>query len=449
MILSKLFKKKRKVCGASKQYFKSTIDLRLLPEQVIYVEGAYNRRINKVIGKRYDTISSKLKSSELSAEFVYLPFIAQQFQNPRSFFSILKYYFPFPTIDLEAGFKDVSATFRTHVISRLFFSSLGYDDVQINPGFFRYVGRDPDNVLVYEYFPFESSNKVAVLEQTDHYIHSLSEWNGADNQLDIAEDEVSFLDLREETKYPSEACKKEDTRHSKNGENLFCRYQKTSDAISRSLFDDDVEQPDSCKPLLLFEEEKALESQQAVTEHELISRIKSDIKNLKELGFYELLIKEIGCVLFEKNTNQMFQPSRLYMTDDFRIYLPDFGNTEITMASLPKTLFVFFLRHPEGISLKTLIDYKKELLEIYKLLSYRETYHNMVESVNRICNPLEGSINEKLSRIKEAFLRTMSIDTAKYYIVAGERGMKKRIEIDRSLVRLPAAFEEIELTIAL
>lgn len=70
----------------------------------------------------------------------------------------------------------------------------------------------------------------------------------------------------------------------------------------------------------------------------------------------------------------------------------------------------------------------------------------MVESVNRICNPLEGSINEKLSRIKEAFLKKMSMDTAKYYIVAGERGMKKKIEIDRSLIRLPKALEEIELT---
>jgi hypothetical protein len=70
----------------------------------------------------------------------------------------------------------------------------------------------------------------------------------------------------------------------------------------------------------------------------------------------------------------------------------------------------------------------------------------MVESINRICNPLEGSINEKLSRIKEAFHKKMSMDTANHYIVRGERGMEKRIEIDRSLIVFPDAFTEIKLT---
>jgi uncharacterized protein YggU (UPF0235/DUF167 family) len=70
----------------------------------------------------------------------------------------------------------------------------------------------------------------------------------------------------------------------------------------------------------------------------------------------------------------------------------------------------------------------------------------MVESINRICNPLEGSINEKLSRIKEAFQKEMSMDTAQHYIVKGERGMEKRIEIDRSLIVFPDAFTEIKLT---
>jgi hypothetical protein len=59
---------------------------------------------------------------------------------------------------------------------------------------------------------------------------------------------------------------------------------------------------------------------------------------------------------------------------------------------------------------------------------------------------VEGSINEKLSRIKEAFLRKMSMDTAKHYIITGQRGMKKKIEIDRSLIELPNTFEEIERT---
>ena len=90
--------------------------------------------------------------------------------------------------------------------------------------------------------------------------------------------------------------------------------------------------------------------------------------------------------------------------------------------------------------------FKKELLEIYKLLSYKEEYSDIVESIDRICNTTDGSINEKIFRIKEAFIKKMSIDTAKYYIVTGERGQKKEIPLNRSLLQLPSMFEEIIFT---
>jgi hypothetical protein len=49
----------------------------------------------------------------------------------------------------------------------------------------------------------------------------------------------------------------------------------------------------------------------------------------------------------------------------------------------------------------------------------------MVESISRICNLSKGAVNEKLSRIKEAFLKKMSMDRTKYYIVRGGRGMER------------------------
>jgi hypothetical protein len=385
--------------GNNKLYLTSATDLRLLPQQIIYVEGVYNNRINKIIRSKYDEISSKFKFATLSTEFVYLPVIAEQLQGSFSLSYILKYYFP--NVDEEKQSQITPAVFQTEFISRLLFSIFAYDN-QIKPGLFHYVKKDTENLFVYEYFPFESSNKSSILRQIDYYANSISESNYR-VLPSVDEENISCLsceDLFEEKVL--ESCyqpegKKEDDRYSRR-------------------------------------------------EHEIISNIKSAIRDLKEMGFYELLIKEIGSVLFEKDTNKMFQPSRIFMDDEFKIFLTDFNDMEIAMTPLPKSLFILFLRHPEGINLKSLIDYNKELLEIYKLLSYRETYFDMVESINRICNPFEGSINEKLSRIKEAFLRKISMDTAKYYIVAGERGMKKRIEIDRSLIQLPKVFEEIERT---
>ena len=135
------------------------------------------------------------------------------------------------------------------------------------------------------------------------------------------------------------------------------------------------------------------------------------------------------------------------MDEYFKIFLPDFDNMEIKMTTLPKTLFILFLRHSEGIILKHIHVYRKELLEIYKLLSYKEDYEDFVENIDRICNPTDGSINEKISRIKEAFLNNMSIDTAKHYIITGERGQKKEIVLSRSLLLLPQMFAELYITI--
>jgi hypothetical protein len=439
MIFIKLFKKKQDRWQDNRQYLKSTTDLRLTPEQVIYVEGSDNRRINDLISERYDEIASKLKAFRLSAEFVYLPLVTKQLQHPDSLSYLLRYYFP--SMERERDLQDISTFSQTDVISRLLFSSLGYTE-QINPGLFRYVEKDTEGYFVYEYFSFDLSKRSSIMRQIDFYANVI-----ADGQVPCP----PSVRIEEACMSMDENC----CMGSSSPKSLFKeKLRKVQEKRSDDLFDkeEQVEFRKVLETKCLLEEEKqrtrvyATPSLPCPEGYELITRIKSDIENLKELGLYELLIKEIGHNLFKEDVYSMFRPSRLLMDNDFGIYLPDFNAMEITMTPLPKALFILFLRHPEGINLKSLIDYKKELLEIYKLLSYRETYFDIVESINRICNPFEGSINEKLSRIKEAFLKKMSMDTAKYYIVTGERGKKKSIDIDRSLIELPMVFQEIELT---
>jgi hypothetical protein len=61
-----------------------------------------------------------------------------------------------------------------------------------------------------------------------------------------------------------------------------------------------------------------------------------------------------------------------------------------------------------------------------------------------MCSPLDSSVNEKLSRIKEAFVRKISEDGyAEHYFVTGDRGGKKQIRIDRRLVSLPDSLQEV------
>ena len=56
------------------------------------------------------------------------------------------------------------------------------------------------------------------------------------------------------------------------------------------------------------------------------------------------------------------------------------------------------------------------------------------QSVNLLVDPTNNSINEKCSRIREAFVLQFSDEIAQYYYITGDRLSPKHIELDRSLV---------------
>lgn len=369
---------------------KSNVDLGLLENQFIYVEGEYDARVNSAIRRLYSSISMQLKDADPDADFIYLPLITEQLQtDTRSLTDCVAYYFPNQQwTPVDCPLKELPSTAQ---LSQHFFSLCSYPD-PINPGFLRFLNRDTDGGYLYAYFMLAHRGAGSFDKQIQAYIDTIA-----------YSDSITTL-------------KEVPPQH-----------------VVGQVFEK-----------FLMSESCSMKSPEAL---DLINRIKSDIENLKAMGFYEVLLKEIGASLLERKQVQMFQPSRLFIDEQFRILLTDFHEMEILMTPLPKTLFFLFLRHPEGILLKSLIDYKTELMEIYKLLSFREQYVPMDESISRICNPAEGSVNEKISRVKEAFLKKMSMDTAQYYLIEGDRGMKKKILLDRSLVVFPEALERIQRTV--
>lgn len=126
--------------------------------------------------------------------------------------------------------------------------------------------------------------------------------------------------------------------------------------------------------------------------------------------------------------------SRLVVDKDYRIFLPDYNNIEITMQPLPKAVFFLFLQHPEGIPFKQLDYYFPELLVIYKHVGNREIEENILHSIGDIIDPTKNSINEKCSRIREAFLKHFDAAYAHYYYITGKRGEPKKITLPRELV---------------
>ena len=91
---------------------------------------------------------------------------------------------------------------------------------------------------------------------------------------------------------------------------------------------------------------------------ELLREIEWRIKDLKQRG--------ISVYILEQLINKPEKLSRLVITSDYRIILPDYNDMEISMTPLVKAVYLLFLRHLEGIIFKHLMDYRDELKDIYK-----------------------------------------------------------------------------------
>ena len=132
--------------------------------------------------------------------------------------------------------------------------------------------------------------------------------------------------------------------------------------------------------------------------------------------------------------NQSVKISRLRITRHFKIYLTDYDNAEVKMGPLPKTVFLFFLRHPEGVMFSHLMDHRKELQMIYERVCTNDDPQKMHDSIKRLIDPLDNSISEKCAAVKKAFILNIADNIASNYYISGAQGEKKGIPLDRSLV---------------
>ena len=124
--------------------------------------------------------------------------------------------------------------------------------------------------------------------------------------------------------------------------------------------------------------------------------------------------------------------SRLIITKDYSILLPEYYNLEIKMEPLVKAVYLLFLKHPEGIIFKHLPDYREELTQIYLKLKPNGMNEKVLQSIEDVTNPTLNSINEKCARINSAFQFDSNI--AKHYYIDGKRGEAKKISLPRDLV---------------
>ena len=159
---------------------------------------------------------------------------------------------------------------------------------------------------------------------------------------------------------------------------------------------------------------------------DLMDEVRERILKLRQRGIAEHILEQL---LHPDN-----RLSRLVVTKDYRIILPDYNNMEIKMEPLVKAVFFLFLNHPEGIMFKCLPDFRQELTQIYARLKPYGMNDRSLQSIEDVTNPLLNSINEKCARIRGAFVGQFDNHMARHYYIDGRRGEAKKIALPRDLV---------------
>ena len=255
----------------------------------------------------------------------------------------------------------------------------GYDARHFNPGLIQYMGEDFDkeDTYTYEYTPL-SDFENSPISQIKLYVNH----HGNTGNLFKAED--SIVDNSVE----AEVC--------------YCDAMRSSSDFA------------VCK-----------ESRDESSVEDIMSEVQMLVERLRQSGVGEIALQRLF-----KPTQQL---SRIHIRYG-RIFLPDYNNMEIKMPTLSKAIYILYLRHPEGIMFSYLPDYRNELMHIYEFISGRDSREDIRKSIDDVTDPTRNSINEKCSRIKQAFLREFDDSIARNYYITGERGEAKKILLPKEMV---------------
>ena len=158
---------------------------------------------------------------------------------------------------------------------------------------------------------------------------------------------------------------------------------------------------------------------------QLMEELRYKMQRLKAYGMSE---KEI---LSSLHTDH--QLPQLIITRNYRIFLGD-EHREVHLEPLVKSVYLLFLKHPEGIIFKDLPDYRKELALIYNKVRPWGLTDRALKSIEDVTNPMLNSINEKCARIRRTFVSMLDSSVAEQYYIKGARGKAKKITLSRELV---------------
>lgn len=144
--------------------------------------------------------------------------------------------------------------------------------------------------------------------------------------------------------------------------------------------------------------------------------------------------------LWEVLTNELHQEeviSRLEISYKKCLKLLDY-NIEIRLSPVEIAFYILFLKHPEGVRLTHLINYRRELIRYYSNYctnandNFEDAIDNLIDTqTNNTANINRSRIQAKINRsFRNAFCEAYS----RYYTISGERDEPKKILLPRDKV---------------
>lgn len=352
---------------------------------VIYFEKEQNKELSLYIRRNYEMLKSKFAAKDLN--FIYFPLILISSTKIQE---LLSYYFP--QLNYYILPEKVAKHFNEKMLSQIFNNF--QEEINFISDKNEYVPVKIKSEELLNLLDFKSNiNSGLLFFKYDKGVIGISDYfySNSNNDYELFFDEaIKYIVTDNWEDY----CL---------GDNMLANFLPAIDYTEQ--LDDDAK--------------------------EVVQELENKLADLKDSGQLLFLIPVLKELLNKQSQKIDFNRiSKMEIDYQNKIQLPYFKK-EVELSHLTKAIYFLFLKHPEGINLKELGNYKKELLTIYTSVSNQLDYNKMAKSIDDVINLETKAIYTHLSRIKSAFYKIMDASFAKYYIVSGS-GEDERIVLFNS-----------------
>lgn len=140
-------------------------------------------------------------------------------------------------------------------------------------------------------------------------------------------------------------------------------------------------------------------------------------------------------MLFKERFTMHLRPSRINIRGRLlNLYLTDMDGQQLRLSPQQKTIYMVYLLNAEGLDSGEFIDQRPLVSTLYKLVSNKANLAEIENTIANLMNVLDDSLSITRSVIKRKVIQLVGKAMADHYIITGPNNMRKRIELDRSLV---------------